>query len=291
MKRLIIELTILMLVMPIPAASSATWERAADLGLSLTQSNYNSHWTGGEAGSVNWIANANLNASGKFSEKFSLKEDLKLSFGQTHIQDKETKDWARPEKSSDRIFLESVGLLTLGGLFDPYASVTFESQFLDASVASVNRYVNPITLNESAGLSRTFFADTLGSTMSSRLGLALQHFSDNVVIDLDAGTKERSTVTSGGLNWVTDFDHKSEDQKMKFVTKLRVFWAWFNSESDNLASDDWKTPDLAWEHTLSAAITKLLQVQLFLEFQYDKEIDKAMRFKETLALGLSYRLF
>ncbi|MFH2056333.1 MAG: DUF3078 domain-containing protein, partial [bacterium] len=273
------------------ATDAATCERAADLALSLTQSNYNSHWTGGEAGSVNWIGNANLNATGKFSEIFSLKEDLKLSFGQTHTQNKDTKEWAKPEKSSDRIFLESVGLFTLGGLFDPYASVTFESQFLDASVSEVNRYVNPITLNESVGLSRTFFADTLGSTLASRLGLALQHFSDNRVVDIATATKERSTVTSGGMSWVTDFSQLTRDKRLKYVTKLRVFWAWFNSESDNLATNDWKTPDLAWEHTLSAAITKLLQVQLFLEFQYDKEIDKAMRFKETLALGLSYKLF
>ena len=285
----IIVLLLISLAFACPTIA-ATWEKTADLGLSLTQSNYNSHWTGGEAGSINWIANANLNATGKFSERFSLQESLKLSFGQTHIQNKDTKVWAKPEKSSDRIFLESVGLLTLGGLFDPYASVTVESQFLDASISEAKRYLNPITLNESFGLSRTF-ADTAGTLFKSRLGVALQHFSDNKVIDIEAATRERATVTSGGLNWVTDFEQLTKDEKLKYVTKLRVFWAWFNSESDNLSTDDWKTPDLAWEHTLSATITRVLQVQLYLEFQYDKEIDKAMRFKETLALGLNYKLF
>jgi hypothetical protein len=285
-----IAITLAMTFALVCPASAATWEKTADLGLSLTQSNYNSHWTGGEAGSVNWIANANLNAIGKFSEKFSLQENLKLSFGQTHTQNKDTKEWAKPEKSSDRIFLESVGLLTLGGLFDPYASVTFESQFLDASISEIKRYVNPITLNESFGLSHTF-ADTAGTVFKSRLGLALQHFSDNRVTDVEAATQERSTITSGGINWVTDFEQLTSDEKLKYVTKLRVFWAWFNSESDNPPTDDWKTPDLAWEHMLSATITSVLQVQLYLELQYDKEIDRAMRFKETLALGISYKLF
>ncbi len=93
------------------------------------------------------------------------------------------------------------------------------------------------------------------------------------------------------LRETTDFEQLTNDEKLKYATKLRVFWAWFNSESDNLTTDDWKTPDLAWEHTLSATITSVLQVQLYLELQYDKEIDKAMRFKETLALGISYKLF
>lgn len=283
-------LTVCPLLLFVQTGAATTWEKSADLGLSLTQSSYNSHWTGGEAGSVNWIATGNLNATGKFSEKFSLAEDLKLSFGETHVQNKDTKHWAKPEKSSDRIFLESVGLFTLGGFFDPYASVTFESQFLDASVDAVHRYVNPITLNESVGLSHTF-ADTTFLSFKSRIGFALQQYSDNTVVDVEAKTKKRETVNSGGLNWVTDFSHTTSDEKLKYSTKLRVFWAWFNSESSNLPNNDWKAPDVAWEHTVSASITKLLQVQLFLEFQYDKEIDAAVRFKQTLALGLSYQLF
>jgi len=55
--------------------------------------------------------------------------------------------------------------------------------------------------------------------------------------------------------------------------------------------DGWKTADIAWENTFSAAISTYIQVSLYTELQYDKEIPKAGRFKETLALDLTYKVF
>jgi hypothetical protein len=49
--------------------------------------------------------------------------------------------------------------------------------------------------------------------------------------------------------------------------------------------------DVNWENMLSASITKYLTVNPYAQFLYDKEIDLKGRFKETLALGLTYRLF
>jgi hypothetical protein len=279
----------LIAILTLGSASAATWDTKADLGLNLTQSSYSNHWTGGEAGSINWIANANLWLESQLSVKFNWSNTLKLSFGQTHIQDKDTKNWSKPQKSSDRIFFESVTKLTAGGLVDPYYSLTLESQFLDASNSQIDRYLNPITVNQAVGVSRTFIDTTL-TKFTSRLGLALQHFSDNQIVDIENQEKNRRTTTSAGFTWVTDLDHTTPDERLNYVTKLRVFWAVANSKSDELENDYWKTPDVAWEHSVSASITSLLQVQLYLEFQYDKEISKVGRFKETLALGISYRL-
>jgi hypothetical protein len=74
---------------------------------------------------------------------------------------------------------------------------------------------------------------------------------------------------------------------MKYVSKLRVFKALFNSKS---YEDYWKAVDVAWENTFSASLTKYVQVQLFTELLYDKEIDLRGRFREVLGLGLSYKL-
>ena len=78
-------------------------------------------------------------------------------------------------------------------------------------------------------------------------------------------------------------------------------------------ADFWKSPDVNFQNTFTAQITKHLSVNLFAQWSYDKfdaaanvdatqpvaaqiaEIDrnvrKAGQFRETLALGLSYRLF
>ena len=78
-------------------------------------------------------------------------------------------------------------------------------------------------------------------------------------------------------------------------------------------ADYWKTVEVNFQNTFTAQITKLLSVNLFAQWFYDKydaaanvdldqpypvlaaEIERNIRksgqFKETLALGLSYRLF
>jgi hypothetical protein len=277
-----------------PSRLSREWKKSADLGLALTQSNYNDAWTGGEAGAIIWVFNANLTAEKQLSPKMNWANALKLSFGQSHIQDKESKEWSKPEKSSDRIFLESLLRLTLGGYVDPYLAFTFESQFLDASVPEVKRYINPMLLTESAGVARVF-RETEQTKLMSRLGFALRQRLDNTVVTIVPEEKKIQTTTDGGLESVTDFNHTFSEGRMNYVTKFRVFQALFNSEKDELKAlgkeDFWKTPDLAWENTLSAAVSKYIQVSLFLELLYDKEIDKRGRFRQTLALGLTYKMF
>lgn len=269
---------------------AAEWSKSVDLSLALTQSSYNNHWTGGEAGSVNWIASANSQFTGKLSPKFTWDNTIKLAFGQSHVQNKETKHWAKPEKSADRIYLESVGRFDLGAIVNPYAAVTFESQFADNSVPGNARYVNPFTLTESAGIIKVF-SDTTYLTFITRLGAALRHYSNNMVVDTAAGTTKRSTSTSGGLEWVTNFSSTFAQEKMKYDTQLRTFVAFFRSGGDKDGNNDWKAPHLAWEHTLSASVTKIVQVQLFVEMLYDKDISHAFRIRETLSLGLTYKLF
>jgi hypothetical protein len=291
-KTTVLALTLFLVCFTI--SSAGEWKKSADLGLALTQSNYSDAWTGGEAGAIIWVFNANLTAEKQLRPKMNTANAVKLSFGQSHIQDKESKEWAKPEKSSDRIFLESVMRFTLGGYVDPYLAFTFESQFLDASVPEVKRYVNPMLLTESAGVARVF-TETEQTKLMSRLGFALRQHLDNTVVTIVPEETRRETTTDGGLEWVTDFNHTFSEGRMNYVTKLRLFQAFFNSEKEELQAqgkkDYWKATDMAWENTLSAAVSKYIQVSLFLELLYDKEIDKRGRFRQTLALGLTYKMF
>jgi len=287
---------LLLLLFALPAQASDC-ERTADLGLSMNQSAYSDSWAGGEYGSINWTFNANLASKRSLSERFRLENALKLAYGQNHGQydgEDGARAWASPEKSSDRIYFESLLKMTLGKAIDPYFALTAESQFYDLSVPEVPRYGNPILLSESVGIGRTLM-EKENAKLFTRLGFALRQHLSNDVVDVATEETERNTINDGGIEWVTDYE-QSWNEELKFVSKLRVFQAVFNSESEDLeelpvGGDYWKTADIAWEGTLTASVAKYVQVNLFFELLYDKEVDLRGRFREVMGLGLTYQVF
>ncbi|HSG28427.1 MAG TPA: hypothetical protein VLA34_08095, partial [Candidatus Krumholzibacterium sp.] len=72
-----------------------------------------------------------------------------------------------------------------------------------------------------------------------------------------------------------------------------VYQALIYSKKDDLAGtemeDYWKAPDVNWENIFTANITKYLMVNLYIQLLYDKEVDLGGRFKQTMALGLTYK--
>ncbi|MCK4304857.1 MAG: DUF3078 domain-containing protein [Candidatus Eisenbacteria sp.] len=296
MKRSMLFLVGILLTAP-TAAWAEGWQKSADLGLNFNQASYNDAWTGGESGSIAWTFVGNLSAEKALSPRYNWRNTLKLSYGQTHTQredDAKERHWLSPEKSSDRIFFESLLRMTLGLAVDPYASFTFESQFYDASVPEVVHYIDPMTLSEALGVGRTLVKNEQAELLS-RLGFSLRHHIWKDVLSIDPEETETNTTTDGGLEWVTDYAQTFSGEKMKYVSKLRVFKALFNSKVDDFKGleneDYWKTPDVAWENTLSASVSKYIQVSLFAELLYDKEVDLRGRFREVLGLGVAYKLF
>jgi hypothetical protein len=282
-----------LLVLPVFATPLT---RTSDVGLSLNQASYSDSWAGSETGSLAWVLAANLLSEDSLSVPVNWRNTVKLSFGQTHTQSEDDGGklyWEKPTKTSDRIFAESLLRLKTGGLVDPFAAVTFDSQFFDATVPEVSRYVNPMLISQAAGIGRRFAKDDRGE-FYSRLGLALRERINRDTLSVVPPRTETNVETDGGLDWTTDFSRTFSDKQLKYVTKLRVFQAFFNSNADALKgtphADDWKAADAAWENTLSVAVTKYVQVQLFTELLYNKEVDKRGRFRETLGLGLSYKL-
>ncbi|MBM3318260.1 MAG: DUF3078 domain-containing protein [Candidatus Eisenbacteria bacterium] len=290
-----------------PAATG--WKKAADLGINFNQSAYSNSWAGQENAAIHWTWVANLDAERQLSPSFNWRNALKLSFGQTHREARTVGDdgrveraWESPEKSTDRIFFETLLRATLGYLVDPFAGVTFESQFYDPAdslVAGgpdvrVTRAVHPILLTESAGVGRTLVKDDRAE-LYSRLGFALRQRLQRDVVSFEPKAFSSRTTTDGGLEWVTDYAQTFGGGGLKYISKLRVFQAFFHSQKDELRGlpeeDYWRTPDVAWENTLSASVAKYVQVSLFLELLYDKEIDLRGRFREILGLGLAYKLF
>ena len=275
------------------------WKTSLIFDITANQTAYSDSWTGGEAGALSWVGNLNCSAEKQLSPSFNFTSRLKLSFGQTHTQKiitnemgNEEKVWEKPRKSTDLIDWENVGRLTKGWAVDPYVAFRLESQFLDASVDARKRYFNPIKLTESAGIARKLYEKDKDQIIS-RFGFAIRQILKNVVIDTLLNTAD-STLTDGGIEWVTDAN-LTLHENIKYTGKLTIFKALLFSEKDNvdpidsLPIDNWKAIDVNWENMISAKITKLITVNFYLQFLYDKEVELRGRLKETLGIGFVYQ--
>ncbi|MCK4427399.1 MAG: DUF3078 domain-containing protein [candidate division Zixibacteria bacterium] len=269
------------------------WKKSVDLDLTATQNSYSDNWAGGEAGNVSWMVLANSVFEKKLSEILSSKTTAKFAFGQTHTQDQETKKWAKPTKSTDLVDIETLTRFTLKTWVDPYLAFRFESQFLDASVPQVKRYFSPKKLTESIGISRVFYK-TENNEFLSRLGFGLRQIITEDIVDTLAKKTKTSSTNDGGIESVSDVKFTLSD-KVSYTSKLSLYKALFFSESDKFKGtpegDYWKEVDVNWENTISVSISKYISVSLLTQLLYDKEINKKGRFKETLSLGLTYKLF
>jgi len=267
------------------------WKVDVSTGVVTTQTAYSDNWTGGEAGSINWVAFYTSMTKRQLTRNWYNQYDWKLSFGQTHIQDKETKDWQSPTKSEDKIRGDAILRLTKGWFADPYFALSVESQFLDASSPYNTRYVNPLEFTESSGLARTIIEVPDKTLLTSRIGLGLRErftrFDDPADSTTSPETLSETTV-DGGAEWVTDLLLGSATSKYSFNSKLTVFQAFFNSKSDELPNDYWKTADLNWDNSLRVKVSSLINVGFSWQLLYDKEIDLGGRLKQGLNIGLVY---
>ncbi|RPH96672.1 DUF3078 domain-containing protein [candidate division KSB1 bacterium] len=263
------------------------WKIQFETGIGVTQAAYSDNWTGGEAGSIIWVAGFRGKADKQLMPSWWWGNELKLAFGQIHSQNKDTKEWAKPQKAADKIRYDGILRLTRGWVVDPYLSGIFESQFLDAS-GSKKRYVNPIDLTEAAGVARDIIKVPDKNVLTTRLGAGFRQHMVTMDDPADPDKTISETTNDGGLEWVTDWQLGSAKAKYSFVSQLTLFQALFNSRSDEL-NNDWKTVDMNWDNMLRANLTSILQVSLAWQLLYDKEISKAGRFKETLTLGVAYK--
>ena len=278
------------------------WQIASDINLTLTQNAYTDNWDGDETGSLSWVFNSNTLAEKQLTDTVNNKNTLKLSFGQTHKQDEDSKEWDRPSKSTDLIDFGSVFRFTYGWPVDPFASGRVESRFLDTSDRELTRALNPTTFTESVGIARVFIKEE-NRELTTRLGGAVRQHLDRDALPEDAdelpesdAQRENIFTNDAGLEFVTGFRTPLADGAITLTSDLTVYQAFYNSESDALEAEgsphteDWKSLDINWENTFAAAITKHIVVNLYVQVLYDKEIDADVRLKETLSLGFTFKL-
>lgn len=307
-------------------------------GFNLTQSAFSNNWAGGDQGSVVWTAILTGRLENQLSAKVNWWNQLKLAFGQTHKQtddpgDPDKRVWEKPEKSTDLVDYETIFRFTLGGAIDPFVAGRFESQFVDASdPLGRNLTLNPLKFKEGIGAARLII-DEEDRQLLTRLGFSLRQGIRRTFVNstdaTDTGTTSH-TETDGGIESVTDYNTKILNDRVTWTSKLTLYQPLFYSgKTDledvteaNLRAAD-LDPDVAdfttqfevdFENIFSAQITKIISVNLYTRFVYDKydnsvaplveedgtitednaatirgAIRKAGQFKQTLAVGLTYR--
>ncbi|MFH1690819.1 MAG: DUF3078 domain-containing protein [Candidatus Eisenbacteria bacterium] len=289
-------LAIFVFVLPAPAEEAPIpegWQVASDINLTLTQNAYSNNWDGGETGALSWALNSNTLAESQLTDVLNSKNTLKLSFGQTHNQDKETKKWAEPSTTTDLIDFESVLRFSYGWFVDPFVSGRVESRFLDTRDPAKKRTLNPMTLTESCGVARVLI-DEEDRDWTARLGGAIRQHIDRDALPEGGTVRENISTNDGGLEFVSEFRTPLADGAISLSSDLTIYKALYYSESDALEGlpgvDDWKSPDVNWQNTFSAGITDYIVVNLYLQLLYDKQIDEDLRLKETLSLGFTFKL-
>jgi len=287
-------LAALLIVIAASATAAADpWNLSADLNLTLTQNYYSNNWDGSETGSLTWQFNSNTLAEKQLKPWLNNRNTLKLFFGQTHTQDKETDKWKSPEKSTDLIDFESTYRFPVGVPVDPIVAVRVITQFIDQSDPAKDRWVNPMDITESVGIARVFIKEEKREWIA-RIGVGFSQNINRDQLDPDTGIRETKTITSEGFEFVNDFTSPFAEEKILYTSKLTIFQSVFSSEEDKLKAtprkDDWKYPDVNFENIVSISLAKYLILNFYVQILYDREISQAGRLKQTMALGVTYTL-
>jgi hypothetical protein len=310
------------------------WYPSVESGLNITQSSYSENWFGGDKGSIVWTFITNADLENKLSRKVHWTNALKLAYGQTHqqrIDERGDRSWDRPEKSTDLIDFETLFRFTLEAFVDPFVSGRLETQFQDASdPLGRNLPFNPLKFKESAGIARQFF-DEEDRSLLTRLGFTFRQTSRKIFKSETDPTDDETTTemsNDGGIEWITDYKTKILEERVTWTSKLSLYQPFFYSgdtDFDKLTSEQLETAgvdtdvkdfakvvDIDWENIFTTQITKLISVQLYLRWLYDKydnsvppvfndegewanpvkvrqAIRKSGQFKQTLSLGITYR--
>jgi len=264
---------------------AAPWKIDINANLTTALNTYSDNWIGGEAGSFTWASQFLGVAERQLGPKFDTKTTLKLQFGQTATQDKTSKDWSVPKKSTDLIDGEELLRWTLGAWADPFASVRGISEFVDQSDSLLTRYGNPLELTEALGASRTL-KKSESIEWSSRLGAAARQVINRSNLDTATGVRKTEVTNDGGVEIDMDLKASNKSKGAALLSSLRLYEALASSKEDS--AGNWRYPHLKWENTLTLTFAKYLMLDLSAYAYYDRDINLNFRLKETLSAGLTY---
>ena len=305
------------------------WYPFLETGLNLTQSAYSENWKGGDTGSISWSAYINATAERQLNPHLNWLNTMHLKYGQTRDQNVNpdgSRSWGASEPSTDQVDVEALFRFTRGWAVDPYVSARFETLFQDVSDPFGRKiWFNPKTLKESAGVARKFI-DMENHQFLARFGVTAREMRRSFFL---ATTGDETTTQSSwdsGAELVIDYIRVFNPQ-LTYTTRFSAYkpFHWSKTEVfdalspdsidaaglDRTIADYTTSADLDWQNTISAKVTKVIAVQLYVEFLYDQydntivpvvdesgsltnpevvnyAVRKKGQYKQTLGIGLSW---
>jgi hypothetical protein len=270
--------------------SAGSWVIDANAKLTTALNTYSSSWEGGEAGSFTWGSQFLGTAERQLSKKLNTKATLNMQFGQTKVQDKASKRWGAPQKSTDLIDALEMLRFTLGAWVDPFVSIRAISQFLDGS-DTIIRHVNPLDLTESAGVNRTLKKND-NIDWSTRIGVAARQLIDRQRYDAVSGNRATDVTNDGGIEFNMDLKAINAAKWATLISSLKIYEALLSSKADEFKAEGreniWRHPHVKWENTLTLTFARYLMLGLTAYAYYDKDINASVRLKETFSAGVTY---
>lgn len=202
---------------------------------------------------------------------------LKLSFGQSKLQDKDTDKWSKFQVSTDVIDFETVGKFTLGGFVDPYIAGRLQTQFLDGIPENHKvKYVNPLIFTESFGIAKNLIKKE-NQVLSTRFGGATYQRVNRKV----------NNTNDGGLELVTKYNINTKSNNISYSLFLNLYQAIFSSEDE--IDNKWKAIDIDWQNNITMNITKYVMINFMFQLLYDRNLSEEARTRQTLSMGLTFK--
>jgi hypothetical protein len=185
------------------------------------------------------------------------------------------------KKTDDELFMESVLSYNVGWKVNPFASVSFRTQFdkgYNAKDSAISAFMDPGYLVESAG-----FIYALGEDFTTRFGVAFKEtFTRNYPGYSDDPTTAQieKTKVESGIESATGF-------KFGLMENI-LYMGQINLFSSFKHLDVW---DVRWDNMINAKVNKYIQASMTLQLVYEKAQSPKTQLKESIAIGLTYAIF
>jgi hypothetical protein len=260
-----------------PAPHDTIWHHELVASLNLTQVSF-THW---QAGGINALAYAAsiVGKSVRNDTNTTWTNSYKFAFGQTEIGNQGIRT------SDDELNLESMLTYKLGTNINPYADVSFASQFAPGyqyadtgAGVEVSNFLDPAFIKESAGMGWV-----LSKAFQTRLGVGVREIITNLYNQYAADPSEpgiHKTRIEGGFESVSQLQLQVDDNVL-FKADLDLF-------------DPIKTLDRVVVHadaSIVAKVSKWFSAQIAASFINEPDISPFTQIQEGISIGINYALF
>lgn len=253
-----------------------TWVPSLVTGANISQISFRD-WSKGGENAITWTLTGDLKLDYK-TDDWRFKNQLKASYGRTKLGS------ATYKTNDNDIYLESVLSHRFDWAVNPFISNSIRTQITKGfnyevdPAEQIADFFDPGYITQSIG----FSYDHDGS-ITSRFGLAFQevitsnykHYSD----DPDTPDEIETFKFETGIESVTD-SKLNIAENVLWQSKLRLF-----SRFESI--DVW---DVRWDNTITASVNSWLNINFSYLLVYEKAQSLKTQMKESLQIGIVYKI-